>query len=229
MPTTTSPYLLPEPPTSTGKSLLSRAFDHWCTLHHGYSSLEIATAFDDASAADPAIVRDVRHGARLIGELIAAGRLRTYSRPIGAGRPEPVAAEDWELDDFMGRFARSAFDPSRPFDADAPPTHWIFVDLEDFNALIEDSCADVRPFERAAKAIRQIEPATKPGEPATTGARSSDDDHVRLPEVIKRTGMSRSTIYRRIDQGRFPTQIEMDGNIAAWRECELAEWLANPR
>ncbi|MHA0336175.1 helix-turn-helix transcriptional regulator [Sphingomonas aquatilis] len=41
--------------------------------------------------------------------------------------------------------------------------------------------------------------------------------------------MSKSTIYRRMDQGRFPRSLPIDGNIAAWREGDVAAWLSNPR
>ena len=50
-----------------------------------------------------------------------------------------------------------------------------------------------------------------------------------MPELERRTGLSRATIYRRIEQGRFPRRIPMDGNISSWWESDVAEWLANPR
>jgi predicted DNA-binding transcriptional regulator AlpA len=225
MTTDGSPYLLREPPTSPGRALLARAFEHWCGIHQGYSPEDIANAFSGSDEAERSVVQGVRFAARLLGELIAAGRLGASARPIGAGRPEPIPPGDWELDDFTSRFARSAFDPIRPFDLDAEPTHWIFVDLDDFNRIVEESCADVRPFAQAAKAIRRN--AAFEEEPPAALTRA--DNLVRLPEVMRRTGMSRSTIYRRIEQRRFPTQISMDGNIAAWRESDLADWLANPR
>lgn len=224
MNTTTSPYLMPEPPTSTGRALLARAFEHWCVLHHGYSPAEIADALDDAGTADRSIRHNVRVAARLLGELIASSRIPTFARPFGGGTPVPIPAGDWELDDFTARFARSAFDPRNPFSSQHQPTHWIFVELDSFNELVEQSCADQRPVERAARIVRQV--AAPDVHVADTG---SADDHVRLPEVMRRTGMSRSTIYRRIEQGRFPAQIEMDGNIASWREGEVAAWLADPK
>ena len=48
----TSPYLLDEPPTSTGKALLARAFWHWCALQHGHSPEEIAAAVAYLASAD---------------------------------------------------------------------------------------------------------------------------------------------------------------------------------
>lgn len=221
----TSPYFLDEPPTSVGRALLARAFEHWCVLHHGHSDEEIAAAFDPAGVVAPATRQQVAFAARLIGELIAAGELRTFARPFGGGSPERLPASHWELDDFRQRFARSALNPKMPFASDAEPTHWIFVDLEDFNRIVEDSCADIMPTRRQAVASRNDRDLS----PDAVFTAVLEDRHVRMPELERRTGMSRSTIYRRIEAGRFPSSIPMDGNIAAWWESQIAEWLANPR
>lgn len=221
----TSPYLLDEPPTSTGKALLSRAFSHWCGLHYGLTEGEIAAAFSGETDSDPTARNEVRNAARLIGELIAAGDMRTFARPFGGGSPERLPTTDWELDDFRPRMARSALNRKAPFEPDAEPTHWIFVELEDFNRIVEASCADIMPTRHSAAANvngQQVTP--REAFPALT-----EDRHVRMPELERRTGMSRSTIYRRIEAGRFPNQIPMVGNIASWWEGEVADWLANPR
>ena len=219
-----SPYAMEEPPTSTGRTLLARGFAHWCALHYGYDPQEVSHALN--GEADVDLSRDVSFAARLIGELIAAGRLKTHARPMGGGVPLPLRASDWELDDFRPRFARSALDPARPFDSSAVPTHWIFLGLEDFNALIEASCADVVP--RQAKSSKRD--TAEPAAADLASDQTREDRHVRMPEIKRRTGMSASTVYRRIDQGRFPRQIPMSGgNIAAWWESEVADWIASPR
>ena len=48
---------------------------------------------------------------------------------------------------------------------------------------------------------------------------------LRLPEVLARTGLSRSTIYVRIAQGRFPRPVPLGGRAVGWIEAELDEWL----
>lgn len=221
----TSPYLLDEPPTSVGKALLSRAFEHWCVLHHGHSSEEIAAALEPDGVGAPETRRQIAFAARLLGELAAAGELRTFARPFGGGTPERVPAAHWELDDFRQRFARCAFNPKTPFAAEAEPTHWIFVELDDFNRIVEESCADIMP--KRGQAARGDD--VREDAPDDVFTAVLEDRHVRMPELERRTGMSRSTIYRRIEAGRFPSQIPMDGNISAWWESEIAEWLANPR
>lgn len=49
---------------------------------------------------------------------------------------------------------------------------------------------------------------------------------LRLPEVIKRTGLSRSSIYLRISNGEFPKTISLGDRAVGWLESEIDEWLA---
>ena len=48
---------------------------------------------------------------------------------------------------------------------------------------------------------------------------------LRLPEVVARTGLSRSTIYVRLDQGRFPRPVSLGGRAVGWIEAEVDEWM----
>ncbi|MDE0357254.1 MAG: AlpA family transcriptional regulator [Gammaproteobacteria bacterium] len=48
---------------------------------------------------------------------------------------------------------------------------------------------------------------------------------LRLPEVMARTGLSRSTIYRWRLAGRFPQPIPLGERCVGWIEAELDEWL----
>lgn len=54
------------------------------------------------------------------------------------------------------------------------------------------------------------------------------DRIVRLKTVLARTGLSRSTIYRKIAEGTFPPQIKISTNGAGWKESEINRWVANP-
>lgn len=56
---------------------------------------------------------------------------------------------------------------------------------------------------------------------------TSDRIH-RLPAVLRRTGLSRSTLYRKIQAGSFPPQIKIAERCAGWRESDLQRWLRNP-
>jgi prophage regulatory protein len=48
---------------------------------------------------------------------------------------------------------------------------------------------------------------------------------LRLPEVVNRTALSRSQIYRLIDLGTFPRQIQLGERAAGWVEEEVDSWL----
>jgi prophage regulatory protein len=48
---------------------------------------------------------------------------------------------------------------------------------------------------------------------------------LRLPEVKRRTGLARSTIYLRIRRGEFSSSINLGGRAVAWLESEIDEWI----
>ncbi len=49
---------------------------------------------------------------------------------------------------------------------------------------------------------------------------------IRLPEVMSRVGLGRSTIYRWMSEGRFPKPVQLGGHAVAWSEDDLDEWIA---
>lgn len=51
---------------------------------------------------------------------------------------------------------------------------------------------------------------------------------VRLSTVLARTGLSRSTIYRKIAEGTFPAQVKISVHGAGWYESDINRWIANP-
>lgn len=50
---------------------------------------------------------------------------------------------------------------------------------------------------------------------------------LRLPEVVSRTGLGRSTVWALIAQGRFPKQVKLSARSAAWVASEVEQWAAN--
>jgi len=52
-----------------------------------------------------------------------------------------------------------------------------------------------------------------------------DTEILRLPAVQARTGLSRSTIYLRISEGRFPKPVSLGGRAVGWIEAEINAWL----
>lgn len=47
---------------------------------------------------------------------------------------------------------------------------------------------------------------------------------IRLPQVIERVALRKTTIYERIKQGAFPQPIKL-GTASVWVEQEVDEWL----
>lgn len=48
---------------------------------------------------------------------------------------------------------------------------------------------------------------------------------IRLPEVIERTGLARSTIYLGVADGTFPKQISIGARAVAWLESDIEDWI----
>lgn len=54
------------------------------------------------------------------------------------------------------------------------------------------------------------------------------DRIIRLNTVLTRTGLSRSTLYRKITEGTFPAQIRISVNGSGWKESDINRWIADP-
>lgn len=50
---------------------------------------------------------------------------------------------------------------------------------------------------------------------------------IRLKEVMSITGLSRSSIYRYIDEGRFPESVAVGVRSVAWIDTEVSRWVAS--
>ena len=48
---------------------------------------------------------------------------------------------------------------------------------------------------------------------------------IRLPEVMKRVGLKRSTIYRKMVDGTFPKSRSISAKCAVWIEAEIQGWI----
>ena len=50
---------------------------------------------------------------------------------------------------------------------------------------------------------------------------------LRLPIVLDRTGLSRSTVYQRVTEGKFPRPVSLGARAVGWIETEVEEWIAH--
>ncbi|EGU20592.1 helix-turn-helix transcriptional regulator [Vibrio mimicus] len=49
---------------------------------------------------------------------------------------------------------------------------------------------------------------------------------IHFREVLTMTGLSRSSLYRFIEENQFPAQVQLGGRAVAWVEGEVQEWIA---
>jgi prophage regulatory protein len=54
------------------------------------------------------------------------------------------------------------------------------------------------------------------------------DRILRIRSVLTRSGLSRSTLYRKIGQGTFPKQVRISEYCCGWRESEINRWISDP-
>ena len=47
---------------------------------------------------------------------------------------------------------------------------------------------------------------------------------LRMPTVMRLTGLGRSTIYRLIADGIFPSPVRLGPRAVAWRKIDLDRW-----
>ena len=53
----------------------------------------------------------------------------------------------------------------------------------------------------------------------------SDKTICRLPEVLGRTGLSRSSIYKQVAEGTFPEPINLGSKAIGWLNNEIDAWI----
>lgn len=52
---------------------------------------------------------------------------------------------------------------------------------------------------------------------------------LRVPQVIRATGLSRTTLWRRVRAGEFPTPLRLGGprsRAVGWRRADIDNWLS---
>ena len=50
---------------------------------------------------------------------------------------------------------------------------------------------------------------------------------LRLKDVIEKTGLARSTIYKYVEAGTFPKPIPLGGRSVGWVDSEVHEWIVS--
>jgi prophage regulatory protein len=47
---------------------------------------------------------------------------------------------------------------------------------------------------------------------------------VRLPDVLKTTGLGRSTVYRMVAEHTFPAPVKLAKRAVGWRQDDIRQW-----
>lgn len=50
---------------------------------------------------------------------------------------------------------------------------------------------------------------------------TSPETILRLADLVRMTGLSRSTLYKRIEKGQFPRQISLGARVVGWLTREV--------
>ena len=69
-------------------------------------------------------------------------------------------------------------------------------------------------------------PATaRPSMPENSEPELADDTIIQAPEVLRRTGMSLSSLYRMRSAGCFPAGIQVSERRVGWKAGEVRDWI----
>lgn len=49
---------------------------------------------------------------------------------------------------------------------------------------------------------------------------------IRLKEVMHKTGLARSTVYKYMAENRFPISVKLTEHCVGWLESEVEDWIA---
>lgn len=50
---------------------------------------------------------------------------------------------------------------------------------------------------------------------------------LRLPQVLKATGLARSTVYKLVASRSFPVPVRITGRSVAWHATEVQAWIGD--
>lgn len=216
------------PQSSVGPLLGDFLWNYLC-LWEGLSPEDLRDAFSGVGEHAQRH-RDLAIAAiRILRTPLQDGSFATYSRALGGGEPVRMPTSHWEVDDLLPRFARSAYAAAAPYDRDAEPSHWIFV-AQSAEVAIHQIFVPTTPYPAEAASTPHPDPVVADPGHRVGAVGDLDDGFLRLPEVVRLTGLGKSTLYERVAEGRFPASEPIGGGRAVgWRRSAVREWLANPR
>lgn len=99
-----------------------------------------------------------------------------------------------------------------------------YLDAQRHKCIAEHECLmgrseQILRREPAATTGLQFENPERPAEQLGTAAM-----FIRLTEVKRITGLSSTTIYKMVNEGKFPRQVSLGGRAVAWIRSEVLTW-----
>jgi prophage regulatory protein len=84
------------------------------------------------------------------------------------------------------------------------------------------------PHGRTVLAATSLAPVGRPQAPeAVALVMAAQPILLRLPMVMRITGLARSTIYKLISQNQFPVPIKLSKRAVAWLQSEIENWVSS--
>lgn len=68
-----------------------------------------------------------------------------------------------------------------------------------------------------------MQPTSRP-DPSSSSPESRPPLFLRMPSVVRTTGLCRSTIYRLISENKFPPPVRVGDRAVAWRQTDIERW-----
>lgn len=243
-----TPYFARTSLSSAGRIALTAAFADVINVRCEFAAYELPEIF--AAPEDDGENDACRDLVQLNAEHTAAqflcGRVSTFARPLEGGEIIPLDPSKWEIDDPIRRFATGAFNLDRWADPNAVLTHRLFVDSETFDQWLVLQRTPGPIFAHDIEPI--LDPRVRAKRTLTAKNREFNSDHlgfevrsdsipatyfseiafdtIDLTEVLRRTSLSRSTIYSYVTQGKFPEKFPLTDNRVGWSSTEVNEWIA---
>lgn len=230
--------------SAAGYSLVE-AFAQLVLARIGFAKYELTEIFNGPDGEDETeVARDlVRVQSEMLATEFALGSVGTIARPIGGGGGTAIAPVMWELDDPLPRFATGEFNLEKWIDVNAEPTHRIFVNRDQFDHFLvavgghtyltdDQVAAVVDPHFRARRIVsgnfasEGTVLALPQAGTGTTEDRGAATDFCLVPidQVMKMTGMGRTSVYKQIDRRNFPQPVKI-GSRSGWPKAEVLEWI----
>jgi prophage regulatory protein len=162
---------------------------------------------------------------------------------VAAGTLSPTDPETPE------QFLRSIVDLSRRWTSAGVKGKGIRLEGQELDLLNALGLGDIlmsAAVEQKKRAIERPSLRARADPPPPAEARASDpttveavivarcagdrrgDNLLRIPEVRRRTGLSRATIYRRGEEKTFPPKVRLGPKCVAWYESDVDAFVADP-